>query len=77
MTCSLRYLDCGSSNNDDRRKWANGTNLFEICDPDNNTSFKYGIFGDAVAKGVVSADFFEKYFYCLWWGLQNLRYVST
>ncbi|XP_024996393.1 probable cyclic nucleotide-gated ion channel 14 [Cynara cardunculus var. scolymus] len=72
MICSLRYLDCGSTDNDDRKQWANGTNLFGICDPDNNTSFKYGIFGDAVAKGVVSSNFFEKYFYCLWWGLQNL-----
>ncbi|KAI7746326.1 hypothetical protein M8C21_030577 [Ambrosia artemisiifolia] len=72
MMCSLRYLDCGSSHDDDRKIWANGTNLFQICDPNNDTGFKYGIFGPAVAKGVVSSNFFEKYFYCLWWGLQNL-----
>lgn len=72
MMCSLRYLDCGSSSDDERKHWANGTELFKICNPSNATRFKYGIFGDAVAKGVVSSNFVEKYFYCLWWGLQNL-----
>ncbi|CAI9284797.1 unnamed protein product [Lactuca saligna] len=72
MKCFLPYLDCGSSNDDERVKWANGTNLFGICDPDNPQGFNYGIFGDAVSKGVVSSNFVEKYFYCLWWGLQNL-----
>ncbi|KAL7597561.1 probable cyclic nucleotide-gated ion channel 14 [Lactuca sativa] len=72
IKCFLPYLDCGSSNDDERIKWANGTNLFSICDPDNPQGFNYGIFGDAVSKGVVSSNFVEKYFYCLWWGLQNL-----
>lgn len=26
-------------------------------------------------KDVVSDNFMDKYFYCLWWGLQQLRYV--
>ena len=75
--CSLRYLDCGSSSDDERKHWANGTELFKICNPSNKTRFNYGIFGDAVEKGVVSSNFIEKYFYCLWWGLQNLRYGYT
>ncbi|XP_071741695.1 probable cyclic nucleotide-gated ion channel 14 isoform X1 [Rutidosis leptorrhynchoides] len=70
--CALRYLDCGFINEDKRKEWANGTNLFDICDPTNETTFHYGIFGDAVGKGVVYSNFIEKYLYCLWWGLQNL-----
>ncbi|KAI3828503.1 hypothetical protein L1987_02604 [Smallanthus sonchifolius] len=72
MMCSLDYLNCESLDNDARRTWANGTKVFEICDPNNLTGFKYGIFGDAVAKSVFSFSFLKKCCYCLWWGLQNL-----
>ncbi|XP_047325905.1 probable cyclic nucleotide-gated ion channel 14 [Impatiens glandulifera] len=71
--CSLGFLDCGSLNDASRVAWANVTAVFGNCDPSNdNISFKFGIFGNAVTNGVVSTKFLEKYFYCLWWGLQNL-----
>lgn len=36
--------------------------------------FDFGIFLDALQSGVVeSTDFPQKFFYCFWWGLQNLR----
>ncbi|EOY23483.1 hypothetical protein QUC31_008276 [Theobroma cacao] len=39
----------------------------------NTTLFNFGIFLDALQSGVVeSKDFPEKFFYCFWWGLQNL-----
>lgn len=39
----------------------------------NTTAFDFGIFLDALQSGVVqSRDFPEKFFYCFWWGLQNL-----
>jgi cyclic nucleotide gated channel len=43
----------------------------------NETVFNFGIFLDALQSGVVSSsmDFRQKFFYCFWWGLQNLRYV--
>uniref|UniRef100_A0A5B6YPM6 Putative cyclic nucleotide-gated ion channel 17 n=1 Tax=Davidia involucrata TaxID=16924 RepID=A0A5B6YPM6_DAVIN len=69
--CHL-YLDCDTFNNNDRKTWANSTSLFRSCDPENNITFQYGIFENAVTKSVVSSNFIEKYFYCLWWGLQNL-----
>ncbi|KAK2985282.1 hypothetical protein RJ640_009795, partial [Escallonia rubra] len=69
--CSLNYLDCDPSNPSDRSTWAKNTTVFQTCDPENN-NFKYGIFANAVTKNVVSSDFLEKYFFCLWWGLQNL-----
>jgi len=41
---------------------------------DNTTLFNYGIFLDALKSGVVeSRDFPQKFFYCFWWGLRNLR----
>ncbi|CAI9092525.1 OLC1v1027784C2 [Oldenlandia corymbosa var. corymbosa] len=43
-----------------------------IDDPDPK-KFDFGIFIDALQSGVVqSTDFPKKFFYCLWWGLQNL-----
>lgn len=70
--CVLTYLDCDSLNLKDRMTWAITTNVFKKCNPDNDIQFKYGIFENAVKKSVVSSNFIEKYFYCLWWGLQNL-----
>ncbi|XP_010278053.1 PREDICTED: probable cyclic nucleotide-gated ion channel 14 isoform X2 [Nelumbo nucifera] len=72
MFCSLNYLDCSSLDNDKRKVWANSTNVFSNCNPSQDISFKYGIFEKAVTNSVVSSKFLEKYFYCLWWGLQNL-----
>ncbi|BFG14684.1 hypothetical protein CerSpe_009580 [Prunus speciosa] len=69
--CLLPYLDCDNFNRKGYQTWANSTKVFENCNPANN-NFKYGIFESAVAKNVVSANFITKYFYCLWWGLQQL-----
>lgn len=69
------YLNCFSFNHDDRKAWSLITDVFTKCNPGNDIDFKYGIFENAVKKNVVSSNFFEKYFYCLWWGLQNLRYL--
>ncbi|XP_057751272.1 cyclic nucleotide-gated ion channel 17 [Arachis stenosperma] len=66
------YLDCSFTNNMQRRIWANTTNVFNRCDPNNDIDFKFGIFESAVKKQVVSSNFIPKYFYCLWWGLQQL-----
>lgn len=70
--CSLHFLDCRTVDHDERRTWANSTAVFSNCNPDNTTFFNFGIFGNAVTNNVLSVNFIEKYFYCLWWGLQNL-----
>lgn len=49
--------------------------LNEACPIENanKTRFDFGIFLDALQSGVVeSTDFPQKFFYCFWWGLQNL-----
>lgn len=65
-------LDCDAFNHEVHKMWANRTNVFNSCDPKKNITFNYGIFQNAVEKNVVSSAFVEKYFYCLWWGLQQL-----
>lgn len=48
----------------------------EITDQE-KSPFKYGIYAQALSSGVLDSEkFVSKYFYCLWWGLQNLRYIS-
>ena len=72
--CRPEYLDCSSINLTGYRNWAATTDVFKQCTADDD-NFKYGIFQNAVQKNVISSDFFHKYFYCLWWGLQQLRYA--
>ncbi|KAG2245432.1 hypothetical protein Bca4012_022733 [Brassica carinata] len=72
VNCYLYYLDCDSPLYDTRqRQWANVTNVFKLCDA-RKGEFKYGMFENAITKKVVSSNFNERYFYCLWWGLQQL-----
>ncbi|MBA0568411.1 hypothetical protein Golob_005909, partial [Gossypium lobatum] len=72
LRCDPHYLDCGTLNDAGRYKWENSTVVFGKCDPNNDISFDYGIFENALTKKVFSSGFHRKYFYCLWWGLQNL-----
>ena len=76
--CSIRYLDCESQNQIVRQIWAQNTSVFQNCDPNNNNStFNFGLFQAVLSNQVVSIKFLEKYLYCLWWGLQQLRYLHT
>jgi hypothetical protein len=77
IPCKPRYLDCGTLNFADRKSWENTTVVFSRCNPSNKTFFDYGIFANALNQNVLSSEFLEKYFYCLWWGLQNLRYKCS
>ncbi|KAH0941032.1 hypothetical protein HID58_000669, partial [Brassica napus] len=72
VNCFLYYLDCDSPLYDAKQQqWANVTNVFKLCDA-RKGEFKYGMFENAITKKVVSSNFNERYFYCLWWGLQQL-----
>ncbi|XWS72807.1 hypothetical protein CRYUN_Cryun02cG0072200 [Craigia yunnanensis] len=72
LRCNPYYLDCGTLNDGGRQKWENSTVVFSKCDPNNDIGFDYGIFEIALTKQIFSSRFLQKYFYCLWWGLQNL-----
>lgn len=51
--------------------------LHTRCSASHESSpFKYGIYTQAISSGIVeSRNFFSKFCYCLWWGMQNLRYL--
>ncbi|XP_076916791.1 cyclic nucleotide-gated ion channel 17-like [Bidens hawaiensis] len=68
--CKSSFLSCSTVNHSDRQNWADVTTAFKKCTA--GGSFKYGIFESAVQKNVISSSFLHKYFYCLWWGLQQL-----
>lgn len=70
-SCQYAYLDCTSDKDANRIAWLLSTNITSHCDP-NISSYPFGIYGDAVTSDVTSALYFNKYFYCLWWGLKNL-----
>ncbi|CAI0397896.1 unnamed protein product [Linum tenue] len=69
--CNFKFFDCQTVGNSARDSWFKSTNASTLCKPDNGF-YQFGIYGDAATFGVSSTSFFDKYFYCLWWGLKNL-----
>ncbi|KAI3450582.1 hypothetical protein Pfo_007247 [Paulownia fortunei] len=70
-SCQYKYFDCRRIVDNGRNAWFLSSNVTNQCNPDNGL-YPFGIYGDAVTTEVTSAKFFNKYFYCLWWGLKNL-----
>lgn len=70
-SCHLSFFDCRSTDSSARVAWFNSSNINSFCTPP-NTHFQFGVYADALSFGVTSSTFFNKYFYCLWWGLRNL-----
>ncbi|KAJ3678401.1 hypothetical protein LUZ60_002204 [Juncus effusus] len=76
-SCDTQFLNCdfadSNSNTPNFQNWNNTTLVFSNCNAGNsNISFNFGIFKNALNYGAVSTAFLEKYFYCLYWGLQQL-----
>ncbi|CAO2163829.1 unnamed protein product [Urochloa humidicola] len=69
--CDFEFLDCTYATSNQRQIWAKSTKIFTKCDV-NSDSINYGIFIQGMKNGVVAISFHEKYFYSLWWGLQQL-----
>ncbi|XP_071734877.1 protein CNGC15b-like isoform X2 [Rutidosis leptorrhynchoides] len=69
--CKDTFFDCGSFGDVNRQNWFQSSNVSNICVPTNGF-YQFGIYGEAITSDVTSASFFNKYFYCLWFGLQNL-----
>ncbi|GLT25687.1 hypothetical protein SLA2020_007990 [Shorea laevis] len=69
--CHDKYFDCSFLNGSARAAWFQSSNISSLCSPGSNF-YQFGIYADALDDEVTSAKFFNKYFYCLWWGLRNL-----
>jgi cyclic nucleotide gated channel len=76
LSCLPSFLDCNSLELPERQYWLNITRVVTKCDAKSkiNIKYKFGMFADAFLNDVVTTSFKERYFYCLWWGLRNLRY---
>jgi cyclic nucleotide gated channel, plant len=76
LPCDPKFLDCQYATSIQSQNWANSTDVFTKCNDDSSSvSINYGIFIQAMQNGVLTASFSEKYFYSLWWGLQQLTFV--
>lgn len=76
MTCLKSFLDCQNLNNPDREYWLSVTSVVHNCDvKSGDNKYSFGMFADAFMKEVASGSFYQRYFYGLWWGLRNLRYI--
>lgn len=78
VKCKKDFLYCGNQNMIGYDAWNNNsTNVLQsrCLVTDDDPPFDYGIFTQALSSGIVlsNKNFFSKYCYCLWWGLQNLR----
>ncbi|CAB4313048.1 unnamed protein product [Prunus armeniaca] len=69
--CEYDYFDCHRSRDPKRNSWFQSSNVTNLCNPD-KSSYQFGMYGDAVTYDVTTSSFFNRYFYCLWWGLRNL-----
>ncbi|KAJ9694436.1 hypothetical protein PVL29_010094 [Vitis rotundifolia] len=69
--CNYWFLDCNSLQDPHRAAWFKSSNISTLCDPSGDF-FQFGIYADALSSGVSSLKFFNKFFYCLWWGMRNL-----
>ncbi|KAF3323082.1 putative cyclic nucleotide-gated ion channel 5 [Carex littledalei] len=74
--CHNSFLYCGNNYLPGYNEWANAErdDLIKNCSVvEDNTEFNFGIYESALDSGVVSSvKFLPKFFFCLWWGLQNL-----
>ncbi|KAF3965901.1 hypothetical protein CMV_009952 [Castanea mollissima] len=48
--------------------WAGAVYNLMLC----KLASHFGIYGEAVTSGTTASRFFNKYYFCLWWGLRNL-----
>lgn len=76
--CNRVYFDCDHVDEPGRDAWLKQTQVLANCVSENSPiNFTFGMYGPAFAEGVTSAPFFEKYFFCFWFGLKSLRYTSS
>ncbi|XP_057474458.1 probable cyclic nucleotide-gated ion channel 5 [Actinidia eriantha] len=74
--CNIKFLYCQNDDMEGFKDWKDIRHnvLDSKCSViDDDPPFNYGIYAQALSSKIVSSkDFFSKYCYCLWWGLQNL-----
>jgi cyclic nucleotide gated channel, plant len=72
-SCQNLYFDCKTVSSN-RTIWYEMSNITRLCTTGNGF-YPFGIYAEALDTKLTSSSFTQKYFYCFWWGLKNLRYV--
>ncbi|XP_010235734.1 protein CNGC15a isoform X6 [Brachypodium distachyon] len=72
--CQTEFFDCNTVSNN-RTIWYQLSNITSLCTP-SNSFYQFGIYGEALDQKLTTSAFTQKYFYCFWWGLKNLRTES-
>uniref|UniRef100_A0A0E0L8T6 Cyclic nucleotide-binding domain-containing protein n=1 Tax=Oryza punctata TaxID=4537 RepID=A0A0E0L8T6_ORYPU len=68
--CQNKYLACDVQPDSN---WKISTTIFNSCNASNKSiGFDYGMFTPLLSNQAPDQGFLKKFFYCLWWGLQNL-----
>ena len=77
IPCQFNYLYCSARDaTSEWQAWQNSTTIFDNCQSD-SALFDFGIYKNAFDKHILDSNFVKKYLYCLWFGLQQLRYTKT
>jgi cyclic nucleotide gated channel len=69
--CQTEFFDCNTISSN-RTIWYELSNITSLCTP-SNSFYQFGIYAEAFDYKLTTSTFVEKYFYCFWWGLKNLR----
>ncbi|XP_030526570.1 protein CNGC15b-like [Rhodamnia argentea] len=71
--CQYSFFDCRYAQDPGRVTWYASTNVTTLCNGGGTGSpIQFGIYFNGVTNAIGSCKFFSKYFYSLWWGLNNL-----
>ncbi|KVH98174.1 Cyclic nucleotide-binding domain-containing protein [Cynara cardunculus var. scolymus] len=71
--CNRLYFDCDHVDEPGRDAWLKETQVLNHCSAEiSPVNFTFGMYAPAFTEGVTSATFFEKYFFCFWFGLKSL-----
>ncbi|KAL6967228.1 hypothetical protein U1Q18_033032 [Sarracenia purpurea var. burkii] len=71
-SCNYSFFSCHMIDDPTRNAWILTSNVTTLCNP-SSPYYTWGLYGPAVTFGITTGGFFKKFFYCLWFGLRNLR----
>ncbi|XP_048139279.1 protein CNGC15b-like [Rhodamnia argentea] len=76
-SCQYSFFDCRYAQDPGRVTWYGSTNVTTLCNgTDSSSPIQFGIYATAATLSLGSCKFFSKYFYSLWWGLNNLSCIG-
>ncbi|XP_010031969.2 protein CNGC15b [Eucalyptus grandis] len=75
--CRYDFFDCHHVHNPGRSSWLGSTNATTLCEPSSaNTPVQWGVYNTSLGSTFASCEFFSKYFFGYWWGLNNLSDIG-